>query len=333
MGVAAIGLALLTSEFLLLRGALGYHGIAEAAVFAHDDSMGWVLRPGAAAMSSALEFKIMVRTDAMGLRSMRSDDSWRGFAQRVLVVGDSFAFGWGVPGEQTFSARLQDALADKGIRAAVLNAGVPGYSTDQYYLQWRRMEAAIRPNVVIVLMGANDPPADKVSSVRMGDALYYKPFFRVVDGGLELQGVPVPDKRLAVSPTRLEPFKAWTRPLALYALVRQVRDTRLASRPSERKDVVSMDANALSPTREILTAFNRDVRAQGGRLLVVLMPSPAIRAAVGRICNDEGIPFLDLEPTFANRVDLTFKYDGHWNASGHRAAAGAAVSELARLLR
>ena len=60
---------LLAVEYGLLRGALGYHGIVDAQVFEHDDELGWKLRPGVDALSSALDFAITIRTDAMALRT------------------------------------------------------------------------------------------------------------------------------------------------------------------------------------------------------------------------------------------------------------------------
>src|ERR1700730_5933414 len=107
-------LGLLAVESVLLRGALGYHGIVDARVFVHDDELGWKLQPNIDALSSALEFAVRVRTDAMGLRTSGHTDAWRSTPRRVLVAGDSFAFGWGVEGDQMFSARLQDALATEG---------------------------------------------------------------------------------------------------------------------------------------------------------------------------------------------------------------------------
>jgi lysophospholipase L1-like esterase len=247
------------------------------------------------------------------------------------VVGDSFAFGWGVEGDQTFSARLQDGLAARGNEAAVLNAGVPGYSTDQEYLIWRRLGPQVRPVVAILLISDNDPPADNAASVAMSGAVYPKPFFRIDSGALELHGVPVGDKQpLPLSP--LEPLKTRLRPLAAYALARQFNTTVRASQSANLAPTPATSARELSITGAILAAFNRELRAEGGTLLVVLIPSPAVRDGLATICSEEGIVFLDLAPAFAGRPDLTFKHDGHWNARGHQAAADAVVPVVARLL-
>jgi hypothetical protein len=268
----------------------------------------------------------------MGLRTSGRTDAWRSASHRLLVAGDSFAFGWGVDGDQMLSARLQDALAARGVQAAVLSAGVPGYSTDQEYLLWRRLEPQVRPEVVVLLMSGNDPPADNMPTVNMSGAIYSKPFFRVSNGGLELRGLPVPDKQ-PLAPASLQPLKARLRPLAAYALARQFNATVRAPRTPVSEPAPAMTADALPVTGAILAAFNRELRAEGGKLLVVLIPCPDVRDALAWICSEEGIAFLDLGPAFAGHPDLLFKYDGHWNARGHQAAADSVVTTLIRMLK
>jgi lysophospholipase L1-like esterase len=268
----------------------------------------------------------------MGLRTSGHTDAWRSIPRRVLIMGDSFAFGWGVEGEEMVSARLQEALAARDVQAAVLSGGVPGYSTDQEYLLWQQLEPKVHPQVAVVLISGNDPPADRAASVNMSGAIYSKPFFRVAGAGLELHGVPVPDKQpLPSSSSSLEPVKARFRPLAAYALVRQFISSVRSSPAPDGETVSAVDM--LSVTGAILAAFNRDLRARGGQLLVVLIPSPDVREAVARICGEEGIRFLDLGPAFAGHPDLTFKYDGHWNARGHQAAANAVLPVIMEMLK
>ncbi|MFH1464026.1 MAG: SGNH/GDSL hydrolase family protein [Pseudomonadota bacterium] len=57
--------------------------------------------------------------------------------QRLLAIGDSVTFGWGVEGDQTWPARLQARLAAAGRAVEVLNAGVPAQTLEgmEAYLQ------------------------------------------------------------------------------------------------------------------------------------------------------------------------------------------------------
>jgi hypothetical protein len=47
--------------------------------------------------------------------------------RRVILLGDSFVFGWGLPLEHTMGHQLASLL--DGTRWEVLNMGVPGYNT------------------------------------------------------------------------------------------------------------------------------------------------------------------------------------------------------------
>jgi lysophospholipase L1-like esterase len=329
VAVGILAVALVAVEVLLLRGVLGLHGISDADVYAYDPELGWALRPNIEAQSSSLEFAYTISTDRMGLRRTGAADVWQSAARRILLVGDSFAFGWGVNGDDMLSSRLERALASTGSAAAVRTAGVPGYSTDQEYLSWKRLDAQLDPSVVIVLMGNNDPPADNASTVRMGNASYSKPRFRVGEGGaLALEGTPVPDKQLVVAPTPLEPIKARARTLAAYALAKRFRDARQFSAAAAAAPP-PFDAAALGTTAAILAAFNRDAQAHGAALLVVLIPGPTLSAPLAAICRDAGIAFLDL----ARHDELTFKYDGHWNALGHQTAADAMAPTVRAMLK
>lgn len=332
VAVGSLAVALVAVEWLLLRGVLGLHGIRDADVYAYDPELGWALRPNVDAQSSSLEFAYTISTDRMGLRRAGAADVWQSAARRILLVGDSFAFGWGVSGDEMLSSRLERALASTGSAAAVRTAGVPGYSTDQEYLSWKRLDAQLDPAIVIVLMGTNDPQADNASTVRMGSASYSKPRFRVGEGGaLVLEGTPVPDKQLVVVPTPLEPIKARARTLAAYALAKRFRDARQFSAAAAGPP--PFDAAALGTTAAILAAFNRDAQAHGAALLVVLIPGPTLSAPLAAICRDAGIAFLDLTPRFAGHDDLTFKYDGHWNAVGHQTAAVAIAPTVRAMLK
>lgn len=57
--------------------------------------------------------------------------------QRIVAIGDSTTFGWGVADAETWPARLQVELIRRGHRVEVLNAGVPAQRLDgmQAWLQ------------------------------------------------------------------------------------------------------------------------------------------------------------------------------------------------------
>jgi lysophospholipase L1-like esterase len=76
---------------------------------------------------------------------------------RVLLLGDSCAFGWGIyPFEQTIGPQLEQLLATDRGRPEVINLAQPGYSTAQGLLLFRYWFPELRPDFVVLYFGWND---------------------------------------------------------------------------------------------------------------------------------------------------------------------------------
>jgi lysophospholipase L1-like esterase len=115
---------------------------------------------------------VRVSTNAMGLRErplvVREPDELR-----ILLLGDSVTFGWGVPVDVTFGRRLE---ADLGARlrrpVRTVNAGVGSYNTVQEHAFLKGHVDAIDPDVALLLyvsndIEPNDPPFDPWSEVSL----------------------------------------------------------------------------------------------------------------------------------------------------------------------
>ena len=74
---------------------------------------------------------------------------------RLLVLGDSLAAGYGLPAPQSFTAKLQEALIQRGHAVRVINAGVSGDTSagGRARLDW---VLADKPHAAILELGAND---------------------------------------------------------------------------------------------------------------------------------------------------------------------------------
>jgi acyl-CoA thioesterase-1 len=74
---------------------------------------------------------------------------------KIVALGDSLTAGLGLPADAAFPARLERALAQKGIAAEVVNAGVSGDTTADGLarLGWSVPDDA---DAVILELGAND---------------------------------------------------------------------------------------------------------------------------------------------------------------------------------
>ena len=141
-----------------------------------DQLLGWRLKDGIGTPESGFS------TTHLGIRnndSARTPLSTKG----VLAVGDSFTAGSGVRDEETWPARLEQQIGK-----SVINGACGAWGVDQMVLRAEMLSETLAPSTIIVGILAQD-------SLRNSYDLYggaFKPWFRVIDGKPELQGVPVP---------------------------------------------------------------------------------------------------------------------------------------------
>ena len=106
--------------------------------------------------------------NSLGLRDIEHNAERR---PNIMFVGDSFVWGYDVEARDRFTERLREQLSS----ARIINAGVPGYGTDQEYLLLNRIWNVTRPDVVVLIFCSNNDRADNSSNLRY--AGYLKPYF------------------------------------------------------------------------------------------------------------------------------------------------------------
>lgn len=106
-------------------------------------------------------FDVPVVTNCQGLREPATVPLAASGERRVVVVGDSVTFGWGVSQEATFSHVCERELRNRyGLdHVRVINMGRPGANLRDYLCYIRRYAVQFQPRVIVVafLLG-NDCP-------------------------------------------------------------------------------------------------------------------------------------------------------------------------------
>jgi lysophospholipase L1-like esterase len=98
-----------------------------------------------------------VVTDWMGLRNKNLSRAKKTGITRIICLGASPTFGWGVSYEDTYSFRLEKLLnRDSKGSFEVINAGEIGYSTYQGLLFLKNEIIKLKPDIITVSYGLND---------------------------------------------------------------------------------------------------------------------------------------------------------------------------------
>lgn len=304
---------------------------AERNFWAYDAMLGWAHQPGQRGRFSHRDFSVSVSINSFGLRDREYPVERVPGKQRMLVLGDSFTWGFGVEQDEAFSEVLERRHPDWEI----INAGVSGYGTDQQLLWLERRGIAFQPDVVLLAFHEGDVKDNNLQS-RYG---YWKSGFVLEDGRLSLVGVPV---ERASARERFDRFLFYNTWLfhRLNILPRILRAT-LAERRDEKDpepSAVRSTPEKPDPTRDyrvtarLLERLHAAVEAAGARLVVMSIPmrdpDPPLVETLGRI----GVPHLGLKPALrAAEEPVRFEHDMHWTPAGHRVVANALEAFLVEI--
>ncbi|MDP8298565.1 MAG: SGNH/GDSL hydrolase family protein [Candidatus Tantalella remota] len=258
-------------------------------------------------------------------------------AFRILFIGDSFTFGWGVSDEETYAYRLSESLKklypDKNIE--MLNAAVYGYDIVQYrevlkrYLQYS-------PDVIFLgfclendfnITPLKSDTGDVEDSIRVekNDIAYH---VREFINHLHLVAM-VRDR--------------------LYITFPKIRNLMLSMGINNKRDIFLKKytpalEKSLNKTEKILIEMNSAAKERGAEFIVVLIPLKEQiycreeinasaeydvdrpNAALKEILERNNIRFADTLPGLLKKSVITgdrlyFDIDPHWTKHGHAEAA------------
>lgn len=115
------------------------------------------------------DFSMDVRTNSLGLRDQEYDLT-RKDAKRILLIGDSFTFGYGVNVQDNFDTKLENLLNRNSENWMVINAGHGGWGTLQETKYATDHFALFEPDIIVLTFCGNDPSDDIWFSQNLKDS-------------------------------------------------------------------------------------------------------------------------------------------------------------------
>jgi hypothetical protein len=115
----------------------------------YTPSLSTVNPPNTTLYFAGCDFNSKTRTNSLGLRgpevSLPKTDKFR-----IVVIGSSYVFGWGVDDDACFVRLLESGLRAHGIDAEVVNLGRNGGTPGEYALLAEEMLPLLKPDLMIV---------------------------------------------------------------------------------------------------------------------------------------------------------------------------------------
>lgn len=288
--------------------------------------------------------------------------------RRILILGDSMTFGWGVPDENTYPAVLENILnSEKGKRWEVINAGyLGGLSLDGYYIYLKEEGLSLSPDIIIAgftvfndisdLAGNIWEKVDKDGLPQKVVSCCHKVDGRILRNKIISFKYSIPMLRESHLFLLLTDFlqKNFNWPV----------EKRQLSTPGEEKlgceltsDCIHLREPQEKKARDLLRALDSLAKKKGARFIVALLPvdlqlypnshekykrfanmqfpkkgeEDFINKRMGEFLKNEGIEYLDLYNGFAAKADLGYPFfplDAHFNTVGTQVVA----EELAKYL-
>lgn len=317
------------TRFSLLLLDKTWEPVVPPGVFRFDPLLGWSPRPDTCAVSRRTGHKVQYCINSLGLRGPETTYEKPLGRFRIVLLGDSRSFGYGVPVEQHFSQLLEGYFQN----LEVINLGVDGYGVDQSLLRLRQEGLRFEPDLVLAYV-AHYRNERHMKTKIWGAG---KPRFVLEDGELVLENQPVQNTP-ATHLRFLELDRNLGRWCKLYAVL---RDAGVHMHAQYRR---AMRANSHEPTTTpgepgtdlahheeqvnlVAEAIVLEMAAASREQGVPFLCVTAIERLYRRL-HQEGVPVLNISPALGSSGFPLPENLGHFNAAGN----GAFAWELQRYL-
>jgi hypothetical protein len=275
-----------------------------------------------------------VSLNAHGYRGQELTLPKTGDRTRVVVLGDSVAFGFGVSDEQTFPHLLD--VRDNGIEAG--NLGVAGYGPGQELLVLLREGLGQDPDVVVLAVCLRNDFVDAVLPVELYGGITPRPRFRLVGDRLVLDDGAVRRSAAGRAAQWLSDYSHVFNRLSTLVPRREASSER--SWRQRKQEVLRDEDYAYRLTFALVMEMERACRRHGIAFLVATFPngltyemSPGLHERLHEALRAEGVRVVDMGARFralgVAATEIALDDTGHLGPRGHALSAEILEREIA----
>ena len=273
-----------------------------------------------------------IRINSQGLRDREFSYEKPEGVKRVLGIGDSFTFGYGVHVDDCYLKQLERDLNRNGNEWEVINAGVTGYSMWQYLAYFEHYGYRYEPDLVTIGVYLDDfygdPSAEE--NAYSGPRHHSLKSIRLVN----------------FSRNCLELLQFRYRYLLGSRWLRSIEDRREYILNNEYHRLLSgkADHEVYKKFESRLQEFNSIAKQHGARVLLIFIPDvvqinhpelQGVNDLLKEICLRSYVSYLDMTHHFERFEDIKklylLPYDAHTSPAGHQIIAtemGKKIKEL-----
>ena len=323
-------LALLVGELLVRQFLPQQFPVHPRGMYVRDAAVGYALTPGFSGTVQRSEFATTVTINSMGFRGPEIP-AITSSTYRILLLGDSMAWGFGVEDNETVAVQLESLLNQHNpdLDIQVINASVPGYGTaDQLNLLQAHIKS-LKPDLVLVqFFSINDLAENQAPAT--GWAVIEDGMLAAAESGTD------PDQGLSRAERVLFKIKGSSQLVNLvsnsvgYLLTRygmlatdsDVWGEGYSQEQGELGTALLIDIANLAADHSAETVLLYTT----GQSVVIQPTYEQLNSAgvVAEAAAGSGAEWLDVSELLQERPDRTslfYAQDGHWTALGHLAVA------------
>lgn len=288
-----------------------------------DSALGWRGIPNFTGTFRQPFATLPLAQNSRGFRDSERELAKPEGVKRLLCIGDSFTWGWGVEYDAIYTHVLERKLADEGRRVEVINAGIKGFGTVQCLLYLLEEGFQYSPDAVVYQVCMND--IDENTTPLFANK-WPRPYGTLTDSGeLVIEGEPVPSPSfqeiLKYQAVRHSYLARYLRQRGLLPWMRAQMEKLTGSKPAPSFPEGEVDY----PFRLFAAAVSRmndECRERGVRLVVLIdfevTPERMDywKAHCAQVDTRFVLPYL-MKASEQHGAPAYIPNDNHWTTEGH----------------